>query len=131
MTALPAVRGCDDASGFAPGFKDTLDRRGREVGAVCEDDDRDLDFVSERSEPAPKRRSRSASPLMAAHDPARARLWLRDTRLELVGALDDDDLVDRGVTEAGQNAGEEQALLWSAEPRCLAGREDDRGDLPH
>ena len=91
MTALPAVRGGDDASGFAPGFKDTLDRRGREVGAVCEDDDRDLDFVSERSEPAPKGRSRSAS----------------------------------------QNAGEEQTLLGSTEPRSLAGREDDRGDMPH
>ncbi|HEY4622125.1 MAG TPA: hypothetical protein VIG93_10525, partial [Gaiellaceae bacterium] len=57
-------------------------------------------------------------------DAAWAILWLRATRLELVGAGDDDDLVDRCAPEAVEHGGEEDALLRAAEPRRLTGGEN-------
>lgn len=55
MAAIASVRGRDDLSGAAtPGSHDAVDRRGREVGPVGEDDDGTLDVRSERRQPAAK-----------------------------------------------------------------------------
>ena len=58
-------------------------------------------------------------------------MWLRATRSQCVRPFHDDDLVDWSCSEAAQDDWEEHVLLWTPEPRGLAGGEDDRGDSPH
>jgi hypothetical protein len=46
-----------------------------------------------------------------------------------MGARDDDDLVNRGLAEPRQHAGQKQALFRLAEPaRCAGGQDDCRDD---
>ena len=46
--------------------------------------------------------------------------------LDVVRARHDDDVFDGATCERCEDRGEEKALLRRAEPRRLAGREDDR-----
>ena len=106
---------------LAPVVEHALDRLRREVRPVGEDDDGRFDVLPEGCEAAPKRRAGPAFPVRAADDP-------RLVGGELVGALDDDDLVHGRLAEPLEHVREEDALLRAAEPRRLARREDDRGD---
>ena len=63
MASIAAVGGGDDLrAALAPDVDDAVDRRGREVGPVGEDDDGSFDLVSERAEAAAKRGAPSALP---------------------------------------------------------------------
>ena len=106
----------------APVVEHALDRLRREIGPVGKDDYGCFDVFAERREAAAKRRPGPACPLRAAHDPSPRSVG------ELVGALDDDDLVHGRLAEPLEHVREEDALLRAPEPRRLACREDDRGD---
>ena len=121
MAACAVVRRGDDPAARAPVVEHAFDGLRREIRPVGKDDDGRFDVFAERCEAAAKRRSGPAFPLRAADDS-------RLLGSELVGAFDDDDLVDGRLAEALEDAGKEDALLRAPEPRRLAGREDDRGD---
>ena len=121
MAARAVVRRGDDSAARAPVVEHALDGLRREIGPVGKDDDGRLDVFPERREAAAKRRPGPALPLRAADDP-------RLVGGELIGALDDDDLVHGRLAEPLEHVREEDALLRAAEPRRLACREDDRGD---
>lgn len=119
MATLAAVaRGDDRLTVLAPGRDHALDRLGREVGPVGEDDHRGLGIAPGQA--ATERGSRAALPLGAA-DHARV-------DLDLVRAEDDDDLVHRGASKALQDFREKESLLRGAEARRGARCEDDRRD---
>ena len=104
----------------------------RELGPVREHDHRSVDVVRERVEPASERGPRPASPPIACDEAARNALRQFVSReLELVRALDDDDLVDRSLAQPLEHLREEESLLGRAEARRLARGEDDRGDAAH
>ena len=121
MAALAAVGRCDERAALGPpGGDDPLDRLGREVGPVGEDDDRGLDVVVELLEAARERCARAALPAGARDDAG--------GRLERVRSGDDHDLVHRALLQALEHLGQQQALLRRAEARRLTGGEHDRGD---
>ena len=91
-------------------------------------DDRRLDVVLERAEPAAERRARPALPVRAADEPDTD---LRRDVTKVVRALDHDDLVHRALRDPLEHAREEEALLRGAEARRGAGGEHDRGDPAH
>jgi hypothetical protein len=94
VAALAAVARDDDRlAPLAPRSDHALDRLGREVRAVGEHDDGGLDV--EGGQTAAERGSRPLLPLRAAHD---ARVGL-----DVVGAQDDHDLVDRSASEASED----------------------------
>ena len=91
MAALAAVaRGHDRLASLAPGSDHALDRFGRKVRAVREHDHRGLGV--ERGQAAAEGGSRPALPVRAKDDAC--------VRLHLVGADDDDHVVDRRPPEA-------------------------------
>ena len=129
VAALSRVRGCDDRAAVRPPVLDhARDGRGGEVGPVRHEDDRRLDVVVQRAEPAAKRRSGPALPVRAADEPDTG--VQRDVT-KVVRAFDHDDLVHRAFRDPREHAGEEESLLGSAEPRRGAGGEHDRGDPAH
>ena len=87
-----------------------------------EDDHRVRDLVAERLEAAAERSARAPFPVGAVHDRDAGR------GLERMGALNDDDLVDRSARERFEHRGQELALLDAAVPRRGARCEDDGGD---
>ena len=104
-----------------------LDRRGREVRPVGEDDDGSFDVFAERGEPAAQRRARAARPLGALDDTTPSTVL---GTLELVGACDDDDLVDRGRARAARARAGAGCAAWgcrTATPRPRRGRPRRRG----
>ena len=122
MAPVPAVARSDDVALLrSPCVHDALDRRGSQVRAVRQADDGSLRVPGERREPTAEGRSRAALPLRARDEPCGA-------GIELMGARDDDDLVQRGLAEPRQHAGQEQALLRLAEPARSAGGQDDCRD---
>ncbi len=101
VPALARIRRRDDPSALAPCADHALDRRRRQVWAVREDDDRSGDVVGKGFQATAKRRTRPAAPLGACDETDRNTLWHSVTReLELVRALDDDDLVDRSHSQS-------------------------------
>ena len=66
MPAVARVGRGDDPTLLSPRVEHSLDGGRRQVGAVREDDDRSFDVVRERVEPAAKRRTRPALPLVTA-----------------------------------------------------------------
>ena len=119
MAALTAVaRGDDRLAPLAPGREHALDRRGCEAGPVGEHDHGGLRV--ERGQAAAERGSRASLPFGAVDD---ARVGL-----DVVRAEDDDDLLDRGATEAVEDPWQEKALLRRAEARCRPRSEDDTAD---
>lgn len=121
MTALAAVaRGDDGLAARAPLAEHALDRLRREIGPVGEDDDGGVGLGRQRGKAAAKRRARALGPPGAADD----------TRvgLDLVGAENDDDVVDRGAADAVEHLGQEEPLLRRAEARRGARGEDDSED---
>jgi len=122
MAAYAAVgRGQHVASAFSPRFGDAVERFGREVGAVGQDDRRGGDLGAERGEPAAKRGAGAPLPV-GAPDCARV-------GLDVVRAEHDDDLAERaGATDAREHFVEEELLLRRAEPRRGSGGEHYGGD---
>ena len=87
---------------LAPGVHDSLDRLGAQVGAVREHDDRRLRPLGQRLEPAAERCARPALPGLAARDAGRP----GGVRVERIGALDHDDLVDRARRQSREHLGQ-------------------------
>ena len=107
---------------------DAADRRSREPRPVREHDDRSLDVVAQRREAAPERGAGAVGPAGAAHESGPT---VQHPLAQRVGALDDDDLVDRRPLEALEHAWQQQLLLRRAEPGRGAGGQHDRGDAAH
>ena len=109
------------AAPVPPGLDDAVERLGRQVGAVGQDDRRGAHLGAERGEPAAERGAGALFPLGAADRAC--------VGLHLVGAEHDDDLVDRARgADAPEHLAEEEPLLRRAEPRRGSGGEHDRGD---
>jgi len=97
VAALAAVAcGDDRLAVLAPGRDDSLDRLGRKVGTVGEDDYRGLGV--ERGQAAAERGSRPSLPLWTADD---ARVGLEDFRNETGLALSIDDEAAQDVDTLG------------------------------
>jgi hypothetical protein len=119
VAALAAVaRGDDRLAPLAPRRDHALDRLGREVRPVGEHDEGSLGV--QRGETAAQGGSGAPLPVGAADD---ARVGL-----DVVGAEDDDGLLDGGASEPIQDLGQKQALFRRAESACRARREDDACD---
>src|SRR5947208_3975846 len=122
MVARAVVAGSDDGR-VGSMLQHPLDSSRIELGSVGEYDEGRVDVVAERSEPAAQRRARPALPVWAAHDAH------RETELvERVGALDHDDLADRGLREALEHGGQEDELLRRAVAGRRARRQHDGPD---
>jgi hypothetical protein len=118
VAALAAVaRGDDRLSVLAPRRDHALDRLGREVGAVREHDDSGLGV--ERGQAAAERRPRPSLPVGTADD---ARVGL-----DVVGAEDDDDVLDGRTSESLQDLRKEEPLFRRAE---ACGRSSGENDCP-
>lgn len=109
------ARGHEWRAAFTPGSDDPVDRAGSQVRTVRENDHGRLGAGCKGGEPTAKGRARAAFPVGTV-----------DGAFELVGACDDDDLVER--SEAREDFREEQLLLRCAEPGRCAGGEDDGAD---
>ncbi len=120
MAALTRVaRGECLACSTSPRSDHAVDRLGNEIGPVGEHHDSCLGLCRQSREAAAQRSSHAALPLGAAHD---ARV-----RFQLIGALDDDDLVHGARAHRTQHVAEHELLLRRTEAARLAGGEDDGG----
>ena len=121
MQADAAVRRAHPfATTLAPRGDDAVDRGRIEPGSVGEDDDRGLDVRAERREAAAQRGTGAALPLGAADCPR--------IGVDVMGAEDDDDVVDRAAAEPFEDTWEELTLLRRAEACRRPGREHDCRD---
>jgi ketosteroid isomerase-like protein len=112
--------GYDVSAAVTPGGDHAVDGIGIEVRAVREDHDCGLHLGRKCAKAAAERSAHAALPLGTAHE---ARV-----RLQLVGALDDDDLLDGARADSLQYMRQHQTLLRRPEAARLAGGEDDSGD---
>jgi hypothetical protein len=119
VAALAAVaRGDDRLAALAPGRDHALDRLGREVWPVGEQDYRGLGV--DCGQAAAEGGSGASLPVGAADDVR--------VGLDLVCAEDDDHLLDRGAAKPLQDLWKKETLLGRAEARRGSGREDDARD---
>jgi hypothetical protein len=86
-----------------PGGDHAVDRLRRQVRPVCEDDHRCVGVLRQRGQPAAERRAGPALPFGAENGLRRS--------LDVVGAEDDDDPVDRARAHALEHGLEQQPLL--------------------
>ena len=108
MEADPAVRRGDPVGPRLPPDGDhAVDRARVNVGPVSEDDDRRVDLLAERVETAAQRRSRTALPVRAVHDPC--------MDLDVVCAEDDNDVVHRARAHPLEDSRQKNMLLWCPE----------------
>ena len=120
MEAHAAVRGSHAVVATTPpGVDHPVDRPRIEVGPVPEDDHSRLDVVGQGCEPAPERGSGASLPFGAAND---ARIGL-----DVVGAEDDDDVLDGRTSESLQDLRKEEPLFRRAE---ACGRSSGENDCP-
>lgn len=114
-------RGDDRSCAHAPGGEDACHRLGSEVRAVGKADDRRLDVVAQRREPAAKRGAPSALPLAAFDDAG-------TLGFQPVRARDDDDLIDGARRQPLEHAREQELLFRPAEAGRGARGENDGTD---
>lgn len=118
MTSVAFVgRGHDLTAAFVPHLEHAVDRGGRQVGTVHEDDDGGLCLISEGVQPAAKRCATAAPPVWAVHRSHRA--------LDLMGAEHDHDVLDRAGAHPLEHGLQEDRLLDVAEATRRTGGEDD------
>jgi hypothetical protein len=121
MAAIPAVRGGDDVAGpLPPRLDHAVDRGGREIRAVGENDHGPLDLCTESPQPAAQRGAHPALPVRAVDDSG--------IHVERVRSGDDDEVVSGARPDRGEHVGKEQLLLRAAEPAPRTGGEHDGRD---
>lgn len=121
MQTLAAVR-CGDDLGRAltPDLEDSVDSAGRKIRPVREDDHGGSGSRWKRTQAAAERRSLAALPVGAVHDSG--------VGLDVVSSRDDEDVVDRALTDAFEDGAEQDALFGRAEASRRTGGEDDRAN---
>jgi hypothetical protein len=131
VTSSAAVRRCDQTVRDAPRVERPGNGNRGKIGAIGEDDDRDLYVTSQRCEAAAQGGSGPTGPVRATDDAIGRVRRHAVARREGMGTFDDDDLVDGCQAQSSEDVWEEKSLLGESKPRGFPGGEHHCRDLAH